>query len=88
MFSRRVRPVRFCDSGAEGKRLAFLFQFAVLLWGCGVSLLFGSNLPPDQVLAVFNGTASEQAQTIVMEQRIPRTLVGLAIGAALAVAGS
>ena len=73
-----------------GKRLAFLFLFAVLLAGAvAASLLFGSNnLPPDQVLAVFNGTASEQAQTIVMEQRIPRTLVGLAAGAALAVAGS
>ena len=73
-----------------GKRLAFLFLFAVLLVGAvAASLLFGSNnLPPDQVLAVFNGTASEQAQTIVMEQRIPRTLVGLAAGAALAVAGS
>lgn len=68
-----------------GKRLAFLFLFAVLLAGAvAASLLFGSNnLPPDEVLAVFNGTASEQAQTIVMEQRIPRTLVGLA-----AVAGS
>ncbi len=54
-----------------GKRLAFLFLFAVLLVGAvAASLLFGSNnLPPDQVLAVFNGTASEQAQTIVMEQR-------------------
>lgn len=73
-----------------GKRLAFLFLFAVLLVGAvAASLLFGSNnLPPDQVLAVFNGTASEQAQTIVMEQRIPRTLVGLAAGAALAIAGS
>ena len=73
-----------------GKRLAFLFLFAVLLVGAvAASLLFGSNnLPPDQVLAVFNGTASEQTQTIVTEQRIPRTLVGLAAGAALAVAGS
>ena len=47
--------------------------------GLWLLLLFGSNnLPPDQVLAVFNGTASEQTQTIVTEQRIPRTLVGLA----------
>ena len=57
---------------------------AWLLLCCSGRIIF----PPDQVLAVFNGTASEQAQTIVMEQRIPRTLVGLAAGAALAVAGS
>lgn len=73
-----------------GCRLAWLALFALLLSAAVVaSLLFGSNnLPPDQVVAALNGTGSDQARTIVMEQRIPRTLVGIAVGAALAIAGS
>ena len=73
-----------------GRRLAWLALLALLLVVAVVaSLLFGSNnLPPDQVVGVLTGNASEEARTIVMEQRVPRTLVGIIVGAALAIAGS
>lgn len=53
------------------------------------SLRFGSNgLAGSDVVEVFRGAGSATARTIVMEQRIPRTLLGLLCGAALGVAGS
>ncbi len=53
------------------------------------SLRFGSNgLTGSDVAEVFRGAGSATARTIVMEQRIPRTLLGLLCGAALGVAGS
>ncbi len=53
------------------------------------SLRFGSNgLTGSDVAEVFRGTGSATARTIVIEQRIPRTLLGLLCGAALGVAGS
>lgn len=53
------------------------------------SLRFGSNgLAGSDVVEVFRGAGSATARTIVMEQRIPRTLLGLLCGAALRVAGS
>ena len=87
-------PARVKDSVVQGRklgrRLAWLALLALLLVVAVVaSLLFGSNnLPPDQVVGVLTGNASEEARTIVMEQRVPRTLVGIIVGAALAIAGS
>ena len=87
-------PARVKDSVVQGRklgrRLAWLALLALLLVVTVVaSLLFGSNnLPPDQVVGVLTGKASEEARTIVMEQRVPRTLVGIIVGAALAIAGS
>ena len=73
------------------QRITWLIVFAALLGASIIaSLLFGSNnsISLQAVLDAFNGTASPQTSIIVFEQRIPRTIVGITCGAALAVAGS
>ena len=68
--------------------LGLLAALAVLLLGCTLSLVLGSQmLPLDETLTALvrdNG----MAHTIVVEQRIPRTVLAVLVGIALAVAGA
>lgn len=53
-----------------------------------LGLVVGTRaLPPADVLAVLGGDRGGDAAIIVLEQRLPRTVLGLAVGAALGVAG-
>lgn len=62
---------------------------AVCLTAGLLSLLAGSlALDPPTVWAALRGTADPQAEAVVLGQRVPRTILGLLGGAALAVAGA
>ncbi|KRV50074.1 iron ABC transporter permease [Wenjunlia vitaminophila] len=67
---------------------ALLVAGALLLLAVLLSLAVGArHIPPDQVLdALIHGGDTENAQ-VVRDLRMPRTLVGIAVGVALAVAG-
>jgi iron complex transport system permease protein len=73
----------------KGRTLGPVVALALLL-GVAVmaSLALGdSNLSPRDVLQALGGRGHELARTVVWDLRLPRTLVGLAVGAALAVSG-
>ncbi|KAA9085549.1 iron chelate uptake ABC transporter family permease subunit [Microbacterium radiodurans] len=54
-----------------------------------LSLAIGANpLPLETVIAALRGTASPDAAFVVLDLRVPRTIVGLLAGAALGVAGA
>ncbi|WEO78443.1 iron ABC transporter permease [Cryobacterium sp. SO2] len=54
-----------------------------------ISLLIGTRqFDPATVFGALTGTAGEEAQTIVLGQRVPRTLLGIVGGAALAIGGA
>lgn len=64
--------------------LAILLVVAVTL-----SLTVGSNfLPVSTVLDVLQGGGTSEARYVVAELRVPRTVTGLVVGAALGVAGA
>jgi ABC-type Fe3+-siderophore transport system permease subunit len=53
------------------------------------SLLFGAGeVGPDRALAVLTGGGDQDARFAVLELRVPRTLVAVAVGLALGVAGA
>lgn len=77
----------------KGSRLTrssiFLIAFALLVLLVGLSLAIGSNqIPLTQVWSVLLHQDQSEAATVVWKLRIPRTMVGLAAGAALALGGS
>ncbi|MDX6741208.1 iron ABC transporter permease [Actinocorallia sp. A-T 12471] len=63
---------------------------AVLLCGCLLSLAFGAlSIPPGDVVAVLTGRQDgTRFADVLWSVRVPRTLLGLATGAALGVAGA
>ena len=68
---------------AVGGALVVVVALAIL------SLFVGTRgLEPEAVIAVLSGGGSPEAQAIVLGQRLPRTLIGLVGGAALALAGA
>lgn len=81
-------PVR--DSARTRRRLLWLAFFALLAGAAlALSIRFGSNpIPGHLVWAALNGGADSGVNTIIWEQRLPRTILGALCGAALAVAGS
>lgn len=75
----------------RAKRVAGLFLLAAaLLLAIALSLAIGARpLPLDTVLATFlSPDANDSGQLVVRDLRLPRTLLGIVVGAALAVAGS
>lgn len=72
------------------KRLGWVSLIvAALLLMLVVSLVVGSNaLRLDEVFAVTTGSGSTEATRVVLQQRVPRMLLVLLVGAALAVAGA
>lgn len=72
--------------GQLGVGLAMLA--AALLAAILMGLAVGTrSLPLAEVLTVLGGERAGDAAIIVLEQRLPRTVLGLAVGAALGVAG-
>jgi len=54
-----------------------------------LSILVGTRqFDPATVLGAFTGTAGEEAHAIILGQRVPRTILGIVGGAALAVGGA
>lgn len=76
---------------SSGRRLMGIVAISVVL-GCAVvlSLMVGAKpIPAATVIdALINVDPSETNHLIVRELRVPRTIVGLAVGAALGVAGA
>lgn len=76
---------------SSSRRLAGIVALGVIL-GCAVilSLMVGAkSIPAATVIdALINADPSETNHLIVRELRVPRTIVGLAVGAALGVAGA
>jgi iron complex transport system permease protein len=69
-------------------RLAIPVLIALLLLAFLASLAFGElRLSFGQVLGAFLGHGDELARTVVLDFRLPRALVGMAAGAALAASG-
>jgi len=74
---------------AVRRRLSVVAVLVVVLLVAAVaSMLFGSNrLGVDQVLAGLTRSGSSTAEAVVWGSRVPRTLIGAAVGAALGIAG-
>ncbi|WP_030015024.1 MULTISPECIES: FecCD family ABC transporter permease [Micrococcales] len=71
------RPMWLLGMGA----LSLVTVLASLYWG-------SHALPVGEVTRALSGSASSLARTILWEQRIPRTILGVACGMALGLAGS
>jgi iron complex transport system permease protein len=74
-----------------GRRKVIGLLFAVALLGVVAlfSIAVGSRyIPPGEVLSVLFNPDDSQASTIVHELRIPRTVLGIAVGLALGMAGA
>jgi iron complex transport system permease protein len=80
------------STGRRRRRLSYGFGIAVvaLLVVCILSLMLGSNpLDPATVFhALFHYDRSSEASLIVVDSRLPRTLLGLSAGLALGLAGT
>ncbi|MEU5162158.1 iron chelate uptake ABC transporter family permease subunit [Streptomyces sp. NPDC020875] len=61
----------------------------VLAVAVALSLLVGANpLSPSTVLETLLGGGSDESRFVIWEQRVPRTVAGVLVGAALGVAGA
>lgn len=92
MLTCRLLPVEktlITDVRTPRRLLWLAAGLTLTLASVGLSLWLGSNsLPADRVWLALTGAGEQTATTIVWEQRVPRTLLALLCGAALAVAGS
>lgn len=68
--------------------LLVALTLAVSVWSLGVGSAEGANLSIDRVIGAFAGTESEVVRRIVVEGRLPRVLVAVFGGAALALSGA
>jgi iron complex transport system permease protein len=77
-------------AATTSRRVIWLIVSVVLLAVVALfSIAVGSRyIPPAEVLQVMLHSDDSQASTIVHELRIPRTVLGIAIGAALGIAGA
>lgn len=70
-------------------RTLMLLLLTALVAVSGVSLLIGAgSVGPGRALALLSGAQDSEARFIVWELRAPRTLIGIAVGMALGVAGA
>lgn len=75
--------------GARGRPLVLAATLGVLLLSVLASLVLGSRgLPPLDVLRVLMSPDGSDTSIIVRELRLPRTVLGLVVGAALGLAGA
>lgn len=90
MTSTATATVRAEDRPRAGRRAIGLLLLAVaLVVVCLASLAFGANpLPLEQVLRGLLQPDGGEASLIVWSLRVPRTVVGLLVGAAFGVAGA
>lgn len=78
------RAARTARLGATGVLLLVVLAGAVL-----ASLAFGSNpIPFGEVVSALLGDVDSDNATVITTQRLPRTLLGLAVGLALGMAGA
>jgi iron complex transport system permease protein len=67
----------------------FVVAVVVLVAAAGLSVMVGANpMSPGTVLDTVLGGGTDESRYLVWDQRIPRTAAGLAVGAALGVAGA
>ncbi|SHM09854.1 FecCD family ABC transporter permease [Roseibium suaedae] len=79
--------------GGRARRPAFGIWIAaallLLIVVLVLSILIGANtLAPQMVLSALQGQGTHEANYVVWAQRVPRTVAGLMVGAALSVAGA
>ena len=75
--------------GAGSLALGVGLLLVLLTGAVALSLMIGSNsLPLGAVIEVLRGGGSAEARYVVADLRIPRTIVGLVVGAALGAAGA
>ena len=74
----------------SGWRVTFLFAAAAILLGAVVlSLGVGAKLiPASTILQAFTNPQDTADHAIILESRLPRTLMGIAVGVALGMAGA
>ena len=65
-----------------------VLTLALSVWSLGVGSVEGADLPLDRVVGAFTGAESEVVRRIVVEGRLPRVLVAVLGGAALALSGA
>ena len=84
------RTVAPATQARAGTRAAwFVVAVLVVLTAVALSVMVGANpLAPGTVLDTLFGGGTAESNFVVWEQRIPRTAAGLAVGAALGVAGA
>ncbi|WP_258070528.1 iron ABC transporter permease [Pseudoclavibacter sp. AY1F1] len=76
---------------SDGRRVSMLLISAIVLaLSCAASIAIGSReVPLDQVWAAVTGGQVDQAtRTAILDLRVTRTIIGLLVGAGLAVAGA
>lgn len=81
-------PVRLALSGPRPGWFALCL--VLLLLAALLSLLIGSRTidPQTSLTALFGGRGEDPDSQVIWDLRVPRTLLGIAVGAALAVAGA
>ncbi len=73
------------NTGSARFLLAFVF---IALLSFMLAVFMGvADIPPSGVVAVFTGHGSRQAQSVIMDIRLPRIVTGMLAGIHLAVAG-
>ena len=87
MVTTLTKPAR---TGHGPTRAAwFVVAVVVLVAAAGLSVMVGANpMSPGTVLDTVLGGGTDESRYLVWDQRIPRTAAGLAVGAALGVAGA
>lgn len=81
MTRRPAAGLALCSSGAALVLLLLAVSAAGLAWG-------SRPLPVGEVLAALSGADRGDTSIIVWDQRLPRTMLGLLVGAALGIGGA
>ncbi|MDT9591527.1 iron chelate uptake ABC transporter family permease subunit [Nocardioides zeae] len=75
--------------GSPARAAGLLVSLGLLAAACVLSVAVGSALiPPGEVLRAFTAPDGSISQITITEVRVPRTLLGLLVGAALGAAGA
>lgn len=92
MTAVRARPAaaQLAETRSPAARALGLVVVLVLLVGAVLaSIAVGArSIPPLEVLQILTGQDTGQNAVVVLQLRVPRTLIGLVVGAALGVAGA
>ncbi|MFC3241682.1 iron chelate uptake ABC transporter family permease subunit [Gordonia humi] len=85
-----TRPLEEAAAARRPRLLAAVLIAAILVGLlASASILIGSRpIGPAEIMAIVDGRGSEEVRTLIGQVRLPRTLAGLLVGAALAWAGT